>query len=101
LDSGIKVKDGLMQTKWGFQEENSHTMDFTGDQHFFRKENQGGNFQECTGSYQLLANNKLEINSSCHVTPYQVTLSELNGSTMIIDLQGYEGIIRHKYRLLK
>lgn len=52
--------------------------------------------RECTGTYRLLSDNLLEIESNCQTGLVQHEI-ELRQETLIIDIQEIEGIIRKKY----
>ena len=81
--------------------DDSHSLEFADNGQFFRKENKNGNFQECTGTYQLQTDNNLEINSNCSTTIEEMKVSELTATILIINRQGIEGTIRYKYSATK
>lgn len=80
--------------------EDSHTLTFTQNGKYERKENINGNNQECTGTYNLHTSNNLEIlevNSGCNIMTEKMFLSELTTNSLIIDHPVMEGKIRYKY----
>jgi hypothetical protein len=77
--------------------ENTHLLVFTTDGKYERNENAGGAFQKCSGTFQLLADNKLEVNSSCQTITEHMKISELSPHILIIDRSGIEGVVRYKY----
>lgn len=77
--------------------ENSNTLIFLQNGQYFKKENFNGNFQECFGTYSLYNSTSLEINSNCNLSTEKMTVSDLSETSLIIDRQGIEGIIRYKY----
>jgi len=81
--------------------DNSHTLTFSSNGQYNRKENINGSFQECVGAYALLNSNNLEINSNCNTVSEKLTISELTTTTLIIDRSVIEGKIRYKYLAIK
>ncbi|HUC82198.1 MAG TPA: hypothetical protein VMR70_14940 [Flavisolibacter sp.] len=77
--------------------DNSHSLEFTASKSYTKRENISGSFQECTGTYQHLPDNTLEINSNCQTITERAKISELTSKKLIIDRQGREGIIRYQY----
>ena len=51
----------------------------------------------CTGLYTLKGNNVVEITSNCQNEAISYTITELTNSSLILDCEVREGIIRHKY----
>lgn len=56
---------------------------------------------ECVGSYQLLPNNNLAVNSNCNTTTEQATITQLSPGSLIIDYSVIEGGIRYRYLATK
>lgn len=77
--------------------ENSHILDFRDNGQYLRQENINGNNQPCTGTFILQTDNNLEINSTCNTVTERMKISELSSTILIIDRQGFEGIVRYKY----
>ncbi len=80
--------------------EDSHTLTFTPDGKFTRQENETGNFQKCSGTYEFLYS-KVVVSTFCEILPDTLTISELKPTSLIIDRQGIEGTIRYKYKATK
>jgi hypothetical protein len=80
---------------------NSHTLEFTSNGEYFRKENQNGNNQACIGTYLVQSGNQLEINSNCNTVTEKMNITELSSVLLIIDRQVIEGKIRYKYAATK
>lgn len=101
----IEVYDGYGNGgnfKWNtVSTDNSHTLDFTNNGQYFRKENKNGNNQDCSGTYLLQSDNTLEINSNCNTVTEKMKISELSSVLLIIDRQVIEGKIRYKYSATK
>jgi hypothetical protein len=76
----------------------SHYLQFTSTGEFKKIENSGGAFQQCSGTYRLSSENRLEVNSSCPTLVEKMTISELTIQSLIIDVIGTEGVIRYKYK---
>lgn len=74
----------------------SHILTFSADGQFSRKENESGNFIECTGNYEF-DSSQLEITTDCNTFPETMKVSELTTKSLIIDRMGIEGVIRFKY----
>jgi len=81
--------------------EGSHTLIFTEDNRYKKKENINNNNWECNGMYSLQNLTELEINSNCNTVTERVFISELTPVSMIIDRSGIEGKIRYRYQSLK
>lgn len=81
--------------------DDSHTLTFTKDRHYVRKENINGNYQDCNGTYNLQTSNMLEVNSSCNTATEKMFISELTPHSLIIDRSGIEGKLRYKYSASK
>ena len=75
--------------------QNSHSLEFTADGKYIRRENSGVGLPECTGTWQLLPDMTLAVNSSCENATMKI--SELTNTSLIIDYQVREGVIRYKY----
>lgn len=80
--------------------ENSHTLEFTPEGKFTRQENENGNFQKCSGTYEFLYS-KVVVNTYCEILPDTLNISELKPTSFIIDRQGIEGTIRYKYKAIE
>lgn len=83
---------------------NAHSLLFTQNGLYEKKENISGNNQVCTGTYSLQTTNNLEvleINSSCNTTIEKMFISELTTNSLIIDMSVIEGKIRYKYSASK
>ena len=54
----------------------------------------------CSGTYRVVNDSTLATTSDCQIDPSGEILRsmEKNGNTLIIDYQGFEGVIRYKYR---
>ena len=81
--------------------EDSHNLEFTGIGVYKRRENLNGNFQQCLGTYQLLPDNNIEVNTNCYITVEKMIISNLTNQNLIIDRSGIEGVIRYKYNAEK
>ncbi len=79
----------------------SHTLSFTTNGNYTRKDNINGNPTPCTGTYVLQNSNDLEISSSCNNGLEKGFVSELTATVLIIDRMGIEGKIRYKYAASK
>ena len=101
----VEVYDGYVNGgnfRWNnVANENSHTLEFSANGQYLRKENQNGNVQQCVGTYTVDTENLLEINSSCNTVTEKIQITELTSASLIIDRQVREGKIRYKYSLIK
>ncbi len=79
------TRDGLQQ------------IEFTLNGGYKKTENIGATSRQCSGTYKMPAQNKVEINSTCDPAIESLTISELTNETLITDQIGTEGIIRFKY----
>ncbi len=75
----------------------SHYLEFLLDVKYIKQENSNGAFQKCTGTFNLLQDNALEVYGDCQTVPERGKISELTSKTLIIDYQGREGVVRNKY----
>jgi hypothetical protein len=58
-----------------------------------------GSNPPCTGNFSWQpASQSIDLTVSCQMYPIKQKYSELNDNTLIIDMQGREGIIRLKYK---
>lgn len=80
---------------------NSHILSFTASGSYQKTEIINGTTNNCTGTYLLQADNKLEINSTCNTVTERDFVSELTSKTLILDRSGIEGKIRYKYSASK
>jgi hypothetical protein len=74
---------------------NSHTLVFMNNGSYAKQSTSGLN--DCKGTFILEAGT-LKINSNCNQGVETVKVSELNSTSLILDYQGREGIIRHRYK---
>ena len=81
--------------------DNSHTLTFTSDGKYTKKETTISNQNNCTGTYIFQSDNKLEINSTCNTVTERAFVSELTSRTLILDRSSIEGVIRYKYSSTK
>jgi hypothetical protein len=58
------------------------------------------NFGQCDGTYSLVNENKLRINSSCYTTPVNLNIT-LSDNTLIITYNVIEGQIKEKFLKIK
>lgn len=72
---------------------------FTSDGQYFEDINSEGTQRECTGTYRLLPDNRLEIESSCQTVLVHREM-ELTHRTLIFNIQVIEGVIKEKYSLI-
>lgn len=79
--------------------ENAHSLLFAADRQYIRKENSGGAFQQCTGTYELSSENRVEVRSGCQTVTETMKVSELSKRLLVINRAGREGAIRYKYRV--
>lgn len=82
-------------------EKDSHSLSFSTNNKYQKKEMINGAVFNCVGTYLLKPDNKLEINSDCNTSIEEVVVSELTSKTLILDHSGTEGIIRYKYSASK
>jgi hypothetical protein len=75
----------------------SLTLEFTTTGQYFSQESHSGDLQQCSGTYQLLPANNLEVNSNCDTAVERMKISELTNRSLIIDRSGFEGVTRYKY----
>ena len=54
--------------------------------------------KQCSGSFRMPAQNKVEIFSNCDPAIENFTITELTDANLVIDQLGTEGIIRYKYK---
>lgn len=101
----VEVFDGYANGghfQWnGVAEIDSHVFLFTADGKFEEKENLNGGFRICKGNYTFQNGNMLEVTTACNTTTAKMFVSELTHATLIIDLHGIEGTIRHKYKAIE
>lgn len=81
--------------------EDTHYLEFTEDGQYKKLESSSNQFRQCSGTYQLLHDNKVAVNSSCETEIERMTISELTNDNLIIDRLGTEGVIRYKYKVDK
>ncbi len=78
----------------------SDTIRFTANGKYFKNiRSEGEEWQRCIGTYKLLPDSILEIESSCQLYPIQHEI-ELTQETLIFNIQVIEGVIREKYSLI-
>lgn len=77
--------------------QNSHTLTFTSDGKYTKKEGTSSTQNNCIGTYILHSDNKLEINSNCNTGTERAVVSDLTSKKLILDRSGIEGVIRYKY----
>ncbi|NNV54116.1 hypothetical protein [Limnovirga soli] len=77
--------------------DNAHTITFTQNGEYNKKENLNGNNQECIGTYSFQTSNNLEVNSNCNTITEKMFVSELSTNSLILDQSVIEGKIRYKY----
>ena len=75
---------------------NSHTLEFTATGQYIKKD-AGGSNPPCSGTYQRISPDVVEINSNCQTVVERTKISELTNRNLILDYQGREGVIRYKY----
>lgn len=73
-------------------------INFTSNGQYFKSGDLDGTQTQCNGTYQLLPDNILQIESSCQTVLVNHKI-ELTEKTLIIDIQVIEGVIRRKYTL--
>jgi hypothetical protein len=81
--------------------EASHYLELAANGSYIKHENANKAFQKCTGTFQLLPDNRLEINTNCNASAEIGKISDLTDENLIIDFQVREGTIRYKYRVFK
>lgn len=81
--------------------ENAHILSFTAEGKYQKAEMINGVQSNCTGTYFLHPDNKLEINSTCNTVTERAFVSERTTTTLILDCSGIEGVIRYKYSASK
>lgn len=59
--------------------------------------NDGVFSRKCVGSYYVQTPTFISINSSCNTSLIDYNITEQTSTTLIIDFQVHEGIIRYKY----
>ena len=77
--------------------DNAHTITFTQNGEYNKKDNLNGNNQECIGTYSFQTSNNLEVNSNCNTITEKMFVSELTTNSLILDQSVIEGKIRYKY----
>ena len=81
----------------GYSEIIEFTYDLKYSESFYSFQHQ----KQCTGSYRILSDDLIEIESSCQTVVYQIRIDKVNQTTLVINRQGREGVIRFKYALLE
>ncbi|MDB5193685.1 MAG: hypothetical protein JWQ96_3248 [Segetibacter sp.] len=75
----------------------SEIIEFTSTNQYFKNTLSQTSMQNCIGSYQLLPDNVLNINSSCHAATETAQITELTSTNLILNRQVREGYIHYKY----
>ncbi len=75
----------------------SHTLEFTSDGKYSKKEEFISASQICSGTYRQLLADTVEISSNCQNGVERAKVSELTNKELILDYQVREGVIRYKY----
>ena len=78
--------------------EDAHVLSFSDDGIYLKTSTVNGAPVYCSGTYNLQANNSLEINSTCNTVTERAVVSELTSKILILDRSGIEGLIRYKYK---
>ena len=81
--------------------QHSHYLQFSASGNYELENNYTDPSPLCTGTYQVLPDSTLAINSNCNTTTERGKISLLTNKNLIIDHQVIEGTIRQKYRALK
>lgn len=79
---------------------NSHSFEFTANGDFTRVGNAGEGNPVCTGTYQVFPDNKIQFFANCNVFG-RGYLTESTNTSLIIDIQVIEGVLRYKYKTEK
>ena len=75
---------------------NSHSLEFTTNGQYIKHPNSNST-QVCSGTFRLLSDSTLEINSNCQTITERAKITQLTNSILIIDYSVIEGTIRYKY----
>jgi len=89
--------DGQNNTWLKLDQQDFQVLTFTESGEYLETNNTGTVQQVCVGTYKQLPAELLQITSSCQQEPLAVTISELTGSTLILDFTGREGVVRFRY----
>ena len=79
----------------------SEIIEFGIDNQYFENVDSPDVQRRCMGSYRILSDTLVELESSCQTVLVKLKISELTPTTLIIDHQVIEGVIRNKYSAIK
>jgi|SRR5690554_6213305 len=79
----------------------SEIIEFTVDNQYFENVDSPDVQRHCTGNYRILSDTLVELESSCQTVLVRLKISERTPTSLIIDQQVIEGVIRNKYSATK